>query len=79
MRPRKASLSKWKFCVHADKRQMLQELTSSIQTQGLASKGDILLELTGCLATAVGADAHNLYMGDAHNQQIVHYAKGGKE
>lgn len=28
---RKPSLSKWKFCVHADKRAMLQEMTAHIQ------------------------------------------------
>ena len=29
--PRKTSLSRWKFCVHADKRKMLQEMTQSLQ------------------------------------------------
>ena len=28
---RKPSLSKWKFCVHADKRAMLREMTSHIR------------------------------------------------
>ena len=28
---RRPSLAKWKFCVHADKRAMLQEMTSHVQ------------------------------------------------
>ena len=28
---RRPSLDKWKFCVHADKRAMLQEMTSHVQ------------------------------------------------
>lgn len=51
---RKTSLSKWKFCVHADKRQMLQDLTQSLQLR--PTKDHVLWELSNCICSAVGAD-----------------------
>ena len=60
---RAPSLSKWKFCVHADKRAMLQEMTSHIRTCENAniSRGNILNELATCIAGAIDADSFNLY------------------
>lgn len=51
---RKTSLSRWKFCVHADKRQMLLDLTHSLQLR--PTKDHVLLELGNCICSAVGAD-----------------------
>ncbi|KRT84221.1 hypothetical protein AMK59_992, partial [Oryctes borbonicus] len=51
---RKTSLSRWKFCVHADKRQMLQDLTHSLQLK--PTKDHVLWELATCISSAVGAD-----------------------
>lgn len=51
---RKTSLSRWKFCVHADKRQMLQDLTHSLQLR--PTKDHVLWELANCISSAVGAD-----------------------
>ncbi|KAG8332320.1 hypothetical protein J6590_024518 [Homalodisca vitripennis] len=66
---RKTSLSRWKFCVHADKRQMLQEMTSSLQRR--PSVGHVLWELTGCIASAVGADGHRLYLPDTGDSESL--------
>lgn len=51
---RKTSLSRWKFCVHADKRQMLQDLTHSLQQK--PTKNHVLWELAHCICSAVSAD-----------------------
>lgn len=51
---RKTSLSKWKFCVHADKRQMLQNLTHSLQDK--PTQDYVLWELASCISSAVKAD-----------------------
>lgn len=51
---RKTSLSRWKFCVHADKRQMLQDLTQSLQVK--PTKDHVLWELANCICGAVNAD-----------------------
>ncbi|XP_039285884.1 uncharacterized protein LOC111057504 isoform X1 [Nilaparvata lugens] len=59
---RKTSLSRWKFCVHADKRQMLQDLTVALQQQ--PSVAHVLWELSGCIASACNADGHRLYLPD---------------
>ncbi|XP_046391241.1 probable 3',5'-cyclic phosphodiesterase pde-5 isoform X3 [Ischnura elegans] len=58
---RKTSLSRWKFCVHADKRQMLQELTQSLH-QERPNKAHVLWELASCISSAVGADGFRLHM-----------------
>lgn len=50
------------FCVHADKRQMLQELTQSLQRG--PSRAHVLFELAGCISSAVGADGFRLYLAD---------------
>lgn len=65
---RKTSLSRWKFCVHADKRQMLMTLTHSLQQR--PTRAHVLYELATCIASAVGVDDFRLYLaesGDANN------------
>lgn len=57
---RKTSLSRWKFCVHADKRKMLEQLTQSLQLK--PTKGHVLFELASCISNAVGADGFRLYL-----------------
>lgn len=59
---RKTSLSRWRFCVHADKRQMLQDLTQSLQLR--PTKTHVLFELSSCISSAVGADAFRLFIID---------------
>ncbi|VEN34412.1 unnamed protein product [Callosobruchus maculatus] len=57
---RKTSLSRWKFCVHADKRQMLQDLTQSLQQK--PTKDQVLWELANCICSAVNADGYKLFL-----------------
>ncbi|XP_017774954.1 PREDICTED: probable 3',5'-cyclic phosphodiesterase pde-5 isoform X2 [Nicrophorus vespilloides] len=57
---RKISLSKWKFCVHADKRKMLQDLTTSLEKQ--PTKDEVLWELASCISSAVDADGFQLIL-----------------
>ncbi|XP_067002756.2 probable 3',5'-cyclic phosphodiesterase pde-5 isoform X2 [Anabrus simplex] len=66
---RKTSLSRWKFCVHADKRQMLQELTRSLQQS--PTKAHVLWELAGCICSAVAADGYRLYLADRGNPELL--------
>ncbi|XP_055379719.1 probable 3',5'-cyclic phosphodiesterase pde-5 isoform X2 [Condylostylus longicornis] len=68
---RKTSLSRWKFCVHADKRQMLQDLTHSLQLR--PTKAHVLWELANCISSAINADGFNLYItenGDPENLSL---------
>ncbi|XP_055858465.1 probable 3',5'-cyclic phosphodiesterase pde-5 isoform X2 [Episyrphus balteatus] len=68
---RKTSLSRWKFCVHADKRQMLQDLTQSLQLR--PTKAHVLFELASCISSAVNADGFTLYIaesGDPENMSV---------
>ncbi|XP_071053628.1 probable 3',5'-cyclic phosphodiesterase pde-5 isoform X2 [Onthophagus taurus] len=62
---RKTSLSRWKFCVHADKRQMLQDLTHSLQLN--PQKDHVLWELANCISSAVGVDGFRLHIPDKNN------------
>lgn len=59
---RKTSLSRWKFCVHADKRQMLEQLTHQLQMK--PTKVHVLFELSSCISNAVGADGFRLYLNE---------------
>lgn len=63
---RKTSLSRWRFCVHADKRQMLEQLTQQLQMK--PTKAHVLFELSSCISNAVNADGFRLYLvEDAEN------------
>ncbi|XP_018572248.1 probable 3',5'-cyclic phosphodiesterase pde-5 isoform X2 [Anoplophora glabripennis] len=64
---RKTSLSRWKFCVHADKRQMLQDLTQSLQLK--PTKDHVLWELANCICSAVSADGFRLYLADRNEPE----------
>ncbi|XP_069948734.1 probable 3',5'-cyclic phosphodiesterase pde-5 isoform X3 [Cherax quadricarinatus] len=68
---RKTSLSRWKFCVHADKRKMLQELTTSLHVR--PNKAHVLWELAHCISSAVNADGYNLYLADNTTDTLHHY------
>ncbi|XP_058455487.1 probable 3',5'-cyclic phosphodiesterase pde-5 isoform X2 [Malaya genurostris] len=67
---RKTSLSRWKFCVHADKRQMLQDLINSLQLR--PTKMHVLWELASCICSAVNADGFRLYLTDAVDTECLH-------
>uniref|UniRef100_A0A8D8K5F9 cAMP and cAMP-inhibited cGMP 3',5'-cyclic phosphodiesterase 10A n=1 Tax=Culex pipiens TaxID=7175 RepID=A0A8D8K5F9_CULPI len=67
---RKTSLSRWKFCVHADKRQMLQDLIHSLQLR--PTKMHVLWELANCICSAVNADGFRLYLTDATEAESLH-------
>ncbi|XP_074640630.1 putative 3',5'-cyclic phosphodiesterase pde-5 isoform X4 [Tubulanus polymorphus] len=74
---RRVSLSKWKFCVHADKRKMLQELTRDIHQH--QNKAQVLNELVSCVAAAINADGYNLYLVDDCGQTISHFNPNSKD
>ncbi|XP_045461799.1 probable 3',5'-cyclic phosphodiesterase pde-5 isoform X3 [Harmonia axyridis] len=66
---RKTSLSRWKFCVHADKRKMLQNLTQSLQHR--PTKDHVLWELANCISSAVNADGFKLFLVDRGNHESM--------
>lgn len=66
---RKTSLSRWKFCVHADKRQMLEQLTQQLQMK--PTKAHVLFELSSCISNAVGADGFRLYLTDESTEALT--------
>lgn len=66
---RKTSLSRWKFCVHADKRQMLLDLTHSLQVR--PTRAHVLWELANCISSAVGADGFRLYLAETGDPEIL--------
>ncbi|KAK9880861.1 hypothetical protein WA026_013186 [Henosepilachna vigintioctopunctata] len=66
---RKTSLSRWKFCVHADKRKMLQDLTQSLQLR--PTKDHVLWELANCIRSAVNADGFKLFLVDRGNAESL--------
>jgi hypothetical protein len=49
--------------VHADKRQMLQDLTQSLQLR--PTRAHVLWELASCICSAVGADGFRLYLSES--------------
>nr|XP_023028430.1 cAMP and cAMP-inhibited cGMP 3',5'-cyclic phosphodiesterase 10A-like [Leptinotarsa decemlineata] len=66
---RKTSLSRWKFCVHADKRKMLQSLTRKLQIK--PSKDYVLWELANCISSAVNADGFRLFIVDKGDPNVL--------
>lgn len=69
---RKTSLSRWKFCVHADKRQMLLSLTHSLQQR--PTRAHVLFELANCIASAVDVDDFRLYLAESGDpEQLRQY------
>lgn len=66
---RKTSLSRWKFCVHADKRQMLEQLTQQLQMK--PTKAHVLFELSSCISNAVGADGFRMYLVEDNSDVLV--------
>ncbi|GFV46467.1 cAMP and cAMP-inhibited cGMP 3',5'-cyclic phosphodiesterase 10A [Trichonephila clavipes] len=65
------NLSRWKFCVHADKREMLQELTSSLFSY--PNKGHVLSELANTVAAAVNATDWRLHVYDADTKKLCSF------
>lgn len=70
---RKTSLSRWKFCVHADKRQMLLELTNSLQKR--PTKAHVLWELANCISSATNATGFHLYLVDGDPEVLSLYTE----
>lgn len=70
MRP---SLSKWKFCVHTDKRKMLQQLTRDINQH--PKKVRVMHELVKSVAAATHANTHSLYLVDKNQREIYLYSE----
>lgn len=66
----KNSLSRWKFCVHADKRHILQDLVHSLQLR--PTKIHMLWELASCICSAVNADGFRLYLTDDSDVKSLH-------
>lgn len=67
------SLSKWKFCVHTDKRKMLQQLTRDINQQ--PKKVKVMHELVKSVAAATHANTHSLYLVDKNGRDIYLYSE----
>ncbi|XP_055939166.1 probable 3',5'-cyclic phosphodiesterase pde-5 isoform X2 [Argiope bruennichi] len=65
------NLSRWKFCVHADKREMLQELTSTLFSY--PNKIRVLTELANTVASAVNASDWRLYIYDADTKKLCSF------
>ncbi|XP_035213218.1 probable 3',5'-cyclic phosphodiesterase pde-5 isoform X2 [Stegodyphus dumicola] len=65
------SLARWKFCVHADKREMLQELTSTLFTY--PNKGHVLSELARTIASAVNATGWRLYIYNPETEELCYF------
>ncbi|CAG2169108.1 unnamed protein product [Oppiella nova] len=62
-RNKKSSLSRYKFCVHADKRKMLQSLTNML-SQDTPQRTYVLNELSATIASAVNASHWHLFLID---------------
>ncbi|PFX17416.1 probable 3',5'-cyclic phosphodiesterase pde-5 [Stylophora pistillata] len=69
--PHRPSLSKWKFCVHSEKKKMLEELTNDIHQS--PNKQKVLMELANCIASACHADSFTLYLVDATGKALFIY------
>ena len=69
---KKSSLSKWKFCVHADKRAMLQEMTGHVSAHERRFES-ILNELANCVKGAIDADGFNLYIVNEEHGDFYKY------
>ena len=65
------------FCVHADKRQMLQTLMNSLASQ--PQPGRILWELACCISSAVGADGFILHLVHPFTGQIRVFRRCSKK
>lgn len=55
--------------MHADKRQMLLDLTHSLQLR--PTKAHVLWELSNCISSAVGADSFRLYLAENGNPDTL--------
>lgn len=55
--------------MHADKRQMLLDLTHSLQLH--PTKAHVLWELSNCISSAVGADSFRLYLAENGNPDAL--------
>ncbi|CAL4103819.1 unnamed protein product, partial [Meganyctiphanes norvegica] len=62
-----------KFCVHADKRKMLQEMTQSLQIR--PNKAHVLWELSQCISSAVSSEGFNMYLSDPSSQMLTYYTE----
>jgi len=69
----RTSLSKWKFCVHTDKRKMLQRLTKDINQQ--PKKVRVMYELVKSVAAATHANTRSLYLVDKNGRDIYLYSE----
>lgn len=67
---RKTSLSRWRFCVHADKRQMLEQLTQQLQNK--PTKAHVLFELASCISNAVNADGFRLFLVEDPSEALTY-------
>ncbi|CAH3179066.1 unnamed protein product [Porites lobata] len=69
--PHRPSLAKWRFCVHSDKKKMLEELTNDIHQS--PNKQKVLMELANCIASACHADSFTLYLVDGTGKALYIY------
>lgn len=55
--------------MHADKRQMLLDLTHSLQLR--PTRAHVLWELANCISSAVGADGFRLYLAEKGDPEVL--------
>lgn len=55
--------------MHADKRQMLLDLTHSLQLR--PTRAHVLWELANCISSAVGADDFRLYLAETGDPELL--------
>ncbi|GBL86198.1 hypothetical protein AVEN_131942-1 [Araneus ventricosus] len=70
------NLSRWKFCVHADKREMLREMTSTLFSY--PNKVRVLTELANTVASAVNASDWRLHIYDADTKKLCSFGSNNE-
>ena len=70
------TLDQWKFCVHADKRSMLKDLTSELSGAGNgngkdSSVGEVLCKLAATIAAAISANTWNVHVVDESDKSRI--------
>lgn len=65
--------------MHADKRQMLRDLTQSLQVR--PNRVHVLSELGHCISSAVGADGFRLYLAESGDPEslTLYIGQDGKD
>jgi len=71
------TFSNWKFCVHKDKRKLLEKLTSEINKN--KNRSYIINELAESISHAIKANRFNLYLMDQTRMNLMCYSDSSPE